>query len=164
MSLKNKLHYSFILVTGLTIFITTAFSVMYFLGKIKNEATYNMKKNLKVTEMIYANKTNEIVSFTSNLSNDKAIQVLTDLDIRNKLSEYIKEGIVKKIKPDFQRAESLKQTAERKRNSLNVNIQKVGIMDENANDYIELFANSSEIRNIMPGNNFTRLAITKVGG
>ena len=52
-------------------------------------------------------------------------------------SEYIKEGIVKKIKPDFQRAESLKQTAERKRNSLNVNIQKVGIMDENANDYIE---------------------------
>ncbi len=97
MSLKNKLHYSFILVTGLTIFITTAFSVMYFLGKIKNEATYNMKKNLKVTEMIYTNKKNEIVSFTSNLSNDKAIQVLTDLDIRNKLSEYIKE-VVKREK------------------------------------------------------------------
>ena len=49
------------------------------------------------TEMIYANKTNEIVSFTSNLSNDKAIQVLTDLDIRNKLSEYIKE-VVKREK------------------------------------------------------------------
>jgi len=51
--------------------------------------------------------------------------------------EYIKEGIVKKVKPDFERAKSLIKTAERKMNSLNENIQKVGIKDENANDYLE---------------------------
>ena len=51
--------------------------------------------------------------------------------------EYIKEGIVKKVKPDSERAKSLIKTAERKMNSLNENIQKVGIKDENANDYLE---------------------------
>ena len=48
--------------------------------------------------------------------------------------------------------------------SNNRNLYISQIVYLNANDYIELFANSSEIRNIMPGNNFTRLAITKVGG
>jgi len=51
--------------------------------------------------------------------------------------EYVQEGIVNKVKPDYERAKSLVKTAERKMRSLIENIQKVGIKDENANDYIE---------------------------
>jgi len=46
-------------------------------------------------------------------------------------------------------------------NNRNLHISQIVYLNEN--DYIELFANSSEIRNTMPGNNFTRLVITKVG-
>ena len=52
-------------------------------------------------------------------------------------SEYLTEGVVKRVKPNFERASSLVKTAERQFHSLDENIKKVGIKDENANDYIE---------------------------
>ncbi len=51
--------------------------------------------------------------------------------------EFIKEGIVKKVSINTQRAKSLTITSERKRNSLNEHIEKIGVNDTNANDYIE---------------------------
>jgi len=51
--------------------------------------------------------------------------------------EFLEEGTVKKITPDKQRAKSLILEAERKLKLLEKNITKIGLDDENANDYIE---------------------------
>lgn len=50
---------------------------------------------------------------------------------------FIKEGIVKRVSIDKERSRSLTAESERKMASLKVNIEKVGIKDENANDYVE---------------------------
>lgn len=51
--------------------------------------------------------------------------------------EYLEEGIVKKQTPDNLRASSLIKEAERKSNSLKIMMDKVGLEDNNANDFIE---------------------------
>ena len=51
--------------------------------------------------------------------------------------EYLKIGIVKRITADIQRAESLILESERKHTLLPTMIDKMGIGDNNANDYIE---------------------------
>lgn len=51
--------------------------------------------------------------------------------------DYIHEGIVKVIQKDKQRAYNLIIEAERKLSSLNEKIEKIGIRDDNANDYLE---------------------------
>jgi len=51
--------------------------------------------------------------------------------------EYLKLGIVKKIKVDSDRAKSLILISERKMNSLNEKLEKIGIRDDNANEYLE---------------------------
>ena len=51
--------------------------------------------------------------------------------------EFIKEGIVKRIAINKERARSLTKESERKMNSLNEQLDKIGVKDENANDYVE---------------------------
>jgi len=51
--------------------------------------------------------------------------------------DFINEGIVKRVKADKERAKSLIKESERKMNSLNEQLEKIGVKDENANDYIE---------------------------
>ncbi len=51
--------------------------------------------------------------------------------------EYIKEGIVKKGKSDYERSKNLVIESERKMTSLKENLEKIGIKNENANDYVE---------------------------
>lgn len=51
--------------------------------------------------------------------------------------EFIEEGIIRKTTKDEQRAKNLILESERKTNSLNENITKVGVKNENANDYVE---------------------------
>ncbi len=51
--------------------------------------------------------------------------------------DYLNEGVVKTIKKDRQRANSLVIEAERKISSLKESIEKIGIRNDNANDYIE---------------------------
>jgi hypothetical protein len=51
--------------------------------------------------------------------------------------EFVKNGTVKTIRKDEQRAKSLVIEAERKSNSLKEKLEKIGIKNENANDYIE---------------------------
>ncbi len=51
--------------------------------------------------------------------------------------DYIKKGIVKKTKKDKERAKSLIIESERKMRSLNEQLEKIGIKNENANDYVE---------------------------
>jgi len=51
--------------------------------------------------------------------------------------EFIEEGIAKKAGADHERAKSLILESERKFRSLKRNLEKVGIDDDNANDYVE---------------------------
>lgn len=51
--------------------------------------------------------------------------------------EYIREGIVKRIKANNERAKSLLIESERKMSSLKERLEKIGIKNENANDYVE---------------------------
>lgn len=52
-------------------------------------------------------------------------------------SEFIEKGIVKKVREDKERAKSLISESERKLNSLKEQLEKIGIKEENANDYVE---------------------------
>ena len=54
-----------------------------------------------------------------------------------RFEEFIKNGIVIKVSVDKERSKSLILEAIRKNNSLKESIQKIGIKDENANDFIE---------------------------
>lgn len=54
-----------------------------------------------------------------------------------KFDEYVKEGIVKKASINQERAKSLIIESERKMNSLIESLEKIGIKNENANDYLE---------------------------
>ena len=51
--------------------------------------------------------------------------------------EFIKEGIVNRIAINKERVRSLTKESERKMNSLNEQLEKIGVKDENANDYVE---------------------------
>ena len=51
--------------------------------------------------------------------------------------EFIKARIIKKVAIDKERAKSLILESERKTISLNENLEKIGVKDENANDYVE---------------------------
>lgn len=51
--------------------------------------------------------------------------------------EFIEDGTIKKITVDKERARSLILEAGRKDNSLQETLKKMGISDENSNDYIE---------------------------
>ncbi|HZX45268.1 MAG TPA: hypothetical protein VFF28_06310 [Candidatus Nanoarchaeia archaeon] len=50
---------------------------------------------------------------------------------------FIKEEIVRKISVDTQRAKSLIIESERKMRSINLQLEKIGIVDDNTNDYVE---------------------------
>ena len=51
--------------------------------------------------------------------------------------EYLRRGIVTRSNKDTQRAEYLMIEAERKLSSLQEKIDKIGVRDDNANDYVE---------------------------
>ncbi len=51
--------------------------------------------------------------------------------------EFIQEGIVRKVAVNKERAKSLVIESERKMGSLKERLEKLGIKDENANDYVE---------------------------
>lgn len=51
--------------------------------------------------------------------------------------EFLKEGIVRKRTPDMPRARSLIEEAEKRNKFLNEILNKIGLLDENANYFIE---------------------------
>src|SRR3989338_8596960 len=51
--------------------------------------------------------------------------------------EFIKGGIAKRMKPDRERSKSLVAESERKIRSLKERLEKIGIKNDNANDYVE---------------------------
>jgi len=51
--------------------------------------------------------------------------------------DYIHDGVVRKVSRNTERAKSLIDESERKFASLKEKIEKIGIRDDNANDYVE---------------------------
>jgi|SRR3989344_1304601 len=51
--------------------------------------------------------------------------------------EFLREGTVKRVGINKERAKSLILEAERKMRSLQEHLEKIGVKDENANDYVE---------------------------
>ena len=49
--------------------------------------------------------------------------------------EFIKEGVIRKVTVDKERAKSLILESERKNDSLDENLEKIGVKDANANDF-----------------------------
>jgi hypothetical protein len=57
--------------------------------------------------------------------------------ILKSFQDCLNEGIAKKITQDNERAKNLAKESQRKNNSLKEQIEKIGIKEENANDYVE---------------------------
>ena len=51
--------------------------------------------------------------------------------------DFIKDGVVKRISINSERAKSLISESERKMRSIKMQLEKIGVIEDNANDYIE---------------------------
>ena len=51
--------------------------------------------------------------------------------------DFIKEGVVKRISINNERAKSLISESERKMRSIKMQLEKIGVVEDNANDYVE---------------------------
>ncbi len=52
-------------------------------------------------------------------------------------ADFIKEGIIKRVSMNPERAKSLINESERKMRSIKLQLEKIGIIEDNANDYVE---------------------------
>jgi class 3 adenylate cyclase/HAMP domain-containing protein len=93
--LKNKLLLSFFLITTLSTAATTLFSIYYFSHKIHQEATHNMRKHIRVADLIYKNKIMESRNGVSIMAADGGLQILVNFTIRNKINEYLEKSLQK---------------------------------------------------------------------
>ncbi|KKL62101.1 hypothetical protein LCGC14_2188610 [marine sediment metagenome] len=93
--LRKKLLLAFVLTAAVSIFFTAVFSLIYFFRVVKTEAVENMNNNRMVADLIYKNKMNEVEFFARSQANSKALTVYVDLDIPNRISEYMQEVVVR---------------------------------------------------------------------
>ncbi|OUD14294.1 adenylate/guanylate cyclase domain-containing protein [Thioflexithrix psekupsensis] len=93
LKLKNKLLFSFFLITTLSTAATTLFSIYYFSHKIHEEATYNMRKYIRVADLVYKNKIMESRNGVSIMAADGGLQILVNFTIRNKINEYLEKSL-----------------------------------------------------------------------
>lgn len=52
-------------------------------------------------------------------------------------ADFIKEGVVKRVSVNPERAKSLINESERKMRSIKLQLEKIGVIEDNANDYVE---------------------------
>lgn len=93
LTLRKKLQYSFLLSILISISLTTIFSLVYFYFIIQREADNNLRTSLNVAQILLNQKQQEVGFYAQNLASSKALQVLTDLDLRSKVSEYIQDAV-----------------------------------------------------------------------
>ena len=92
-SLRKKMQFSFLTVSAVSIIIVITFSLSYFYFAVRSQATQNMREKLEIAELIYDTRMDSVHIFSQNLAANNALQVLLDLDIRNKLSELVVEVV-----------------------------------------------------------------------
>jgi class 3 adenylate cyclase/HAMP domain-containing protein len=91
--LRKKLLLAFVLTASLSIFLTAVFSLIYFFRMVKSEAVENMNNSRMVAELIYKDKMNEVEFFARSQANSKALTILVDLNIPNRISQYLQEVV-----------------------------------------------------------------------
>ena len=87
------MQFSFLLVTAASIVAIIVFALLYFFMATQQQATRNMREKAGIASMIYAAKEERTATFAQTLAADSALQVLLDLDIRNKLSEFVRATV-----------------------------------------------------------------------
>ncbi len=91
--LRKKLQLALVLTATVSIFLITVFSLIYFFRVVKVKAVETMNSSQKVAELIYKNKMNEVEYFALSQANSKALTILVDLDIPNRISQYLQEVV-----------------------------------------------------------------------
>jgi class 3 adenylate cyclase/HAMP domain-containing protein len=84
---------SFLLVTAASIVAIIVFALLYFYLATREQAMRNMREKVEIAEMIYNYAEERTGTFAQSLAEDSALQVLLDLDIRNKLSDYVRSTV-----------------------------------------------------------------------
>ncbi|MEK6959955.1 MAG: hypothetical protein AABX47_02195 [Nanoarchaeota archaeon] len=51
--------------------------------------------------------------------------------------DFMKEGVVKKVSTNTERAKNLVIESDRKMRSIKIQLEKIGVIEDNANDYVE---------------------------
>lgn len=95
MPLRSRLNILFMLITSGIVIAIIIFSLVYFYFVVQSEAASNMRGKAEIVSLIYNDKMDEIMLFTKNLAANRALQVVVDLDISNKLSELLKETVAR---------------------------------------------------------------------
>ncbi len=96
-SLRTRMQASFLLVTTASILAIILFSLLYFFYATRTQATRNMREKAEIAQLLYAAAEERTEIFAETLAADSALQVLVDLDIRNKLSEFVKGTVEREV-------------------------------------------------------------------
>lgn len=89
LKLRNKLLLSFFIITCISTAATTLFSILYFSNKIHDEAVENIRKHIRVAELVYQNKLMESRNTAQTMATEGGLQILVGFKIRNKINEYL---------------------------------------------------------------------------
>ncbi len=91
--LRKKLQLALVLAATFSIFFTAVFSLIYFYRIVKTKADENMNNGQNVARLIYEGKMNEVEHFAQSQANSKALTILVDLVIPNRISRYLQEVV-----------------------------------------------------------------------
>jgi len=92
-SLRQRMQFSFLLVTALSILTIIMSALLYFYFATRQQATRNMREKAQIAQLLFSSAEERTAAFAKSLAGDSALQVLLDLDIRNKLSEFARETV-----------------------------------------------------------------------
>ena len=89
LKMRNKLLVAFFIITCISTFSTTLFSIYYFSKEIEKEAISVMRKHIKVSQLIYTNKIQDLNNIAETVSSDGTLEILTSLAVLRKIEEYL---------------------------------------------------------------------------
>jgi len=87
--LQPRLQLIFSFITIVLTLILTVFSLAYFFRSIENTAVKTLRHNSQIVQTLLNDKQQNLTDYGVNLAEDKTIQLLLDLDIIAKLSEFL---------------------------------------------------------------------------
>lgn len=87
--LRPRLQLTFTAITILVIFVLTLFSLVYFYKSTEDGAVKALRAKADVAQTLLDSRRTAVQDFASNLASDKTLQLLMDLDIGAKLSEFL---------------------------------------------------------------------------
>ena len=92
------MRFAFLFLSIASLLLLSIFSIMFFYRSIRNEAIDTMQTKNDIFEVLKDAKLAELNGFNTTLVNDRAVTVPLNLNIRHKLSQYIKEIVEREQK------------------------------------------------------------------